>query len=217
MSYRVRLSDNALETIVLAAAEAYCLGDGHKRRHIEILGYMWGTTRRTREVTEVYIERASVSLSARRNRDWVEPNQHAPRLKNQIVQRWSPHLQLLGDFHTHTYGSLTDVDEIRGFEFSEDDFEFFREDDFLWENSETPLMLAVTVARLGAVRETIGATYVRRNVACFDVGELRLWLNAAVGYMDEGGRQHTGNTRSPLALDLGPRLFNSSGDRVFER
>lgn len=217
MSHRVRFSDNALENIVLAAAEAYCLGDGHKRRHIEILGYMWGSTRRTADVTEIYIERVSISLSARRSRDWVEPNQQAARLKNEIVQRWSPHLQLLGDFHTHTYGTLSEVEETRGFEFSNDDFEFFVEDDFLWESAETPVMLAVTVARLGAVHESSGPTYIRRNVAHFDVGELRLWLNVAVGYLEAESRAHTGNTRSPVVLDLGPRLFNLSGDRVFGR
>ncbi|MGE3917969.1 MAG: hypothetical protein AB7F78_19920, partial [Hyphomicrobiaceae bacterium] len=120
-----------MENIVLAAAEAYCLGDGDRPRSIETLGYMWGSSRKARDVTEIYIERVSVSISAQRHRNWVQPNNDAARFKNEIVQRWSPHLQLLGDFHSHPYKTRAEVEDQRGYEFSDGDFDAFMNDDFL--------------------------------------------------------------------------------------
>ena len=220
MRYRVRLSDYALESMVLASIEAYCLGDGNGRRHsLETLGYYWGVKRVDPELTSFHIERTSVSLSAQRHKDWVVANADAPRLKNEVVTRWSPHLTLLGDFHSHPYRNLSEVKENNGFEFSDDDFESFLDDDLIWEKSgNTPMMLVMTVARLERVRESSVEYLIRNNVSSFDVGEFRFWLNAAVGYLDaDGERCNTGNTHSPVYLDLGSRFFNMKGDRIFEQ
>jgi len=217
MDYCLRIADNALENMTLAALEAYCLGAGGKKKQIETLGYMWGVTNTARGTTNIFVERMSVSVSARRHPDWVEPNDDAPRLKNEIIRRWSPHLKMLGDFHTHPYESLSEVADEKGYEFSDDDFECFIDDDFMWEESgNTPLMLVATITRLGKVRDSHGPTHLRSNIVAFDIGEFRIWLNASVGYLDEDGKRRcTRNKGSPVRIDLGPRLFNFSGDRVF--
>ena len=111
MDYSVRISDEVLESMSLAAIEAYCLGDGKKKNKekIETLGYMWGFRRIEEEHTVFFVSKLSISISALRNSSWVAPNPHALTLKNALVKRWSPQLTLLGDFHTHPYDDLNDV------------------------------------------------------------------------------------------------------------
>ncbi|QXX73730.1 hypothetical protein MHY1_00528 [Methylovirgula sp. HY1] len=49
MLARIKISDSLLETMALAAIEAYCLGDGQKgkqRQKLETYGYIWGTKKR---------------------------------------------------------------------------------------------------------------------------------------------------------------------------
>lgn len=220
MDYSVRISDEVLESMSLAAIEAYCLGDGNKKKKdkLETLGYIWGFKRVEEDHTVFYVSKISISISAVRSSDSVLPNPEALSLKNSLVKRWSPQLTLLGDFHTHPYDNLDDVTQVTGFNFSDADFSSFKEDDVIWEESNgQPLMLAMTICRLGRVRDS-WATQPRNNVCSYSVGEFRFWLNSSVGFLDDNGdRDCTGNTRSPVFLDLNSRFFNMSGDRIQER
>lgn len=214
-TYRVRMSDRFLEAAVLAAMEAYCHGDGKKQVEIETIGPVWGYRRSGDEDEEIiYLDRLAVSLSAERSTNSVAPVAEATRLMANVMDRLAPELTLLGDFHSHPYQNRTEVQRNTGYEFSPEDFECFLEDDLLWDRNPTgPVMVVVTICRLGKVHDT-GARYVRNNVWQFDLGEFRFWINVAAGYVQDGQRRHTGNTRSPVWLDLNSRFFNLSGDRV---
>lgn len=101
-----------------------------------------------------------------------------------------------------------------GFEFSKQDFDTFLNDDMLWDrNPDGPVMVVVTVCRLSRVHDTEGRP-IRNNVRRFDLGEFRFWINVVVGFKDRKARRHTGNTRSPVWLDLNLRFFHLSGDRM---
>ena len=215
MEYRVKISEALLDTMTLAALEAYILGDGRKKTQIETFGYIWGTRVVRADVTHLHLQKGSVSLSAQRSTNSVQPNQEAVELKNAVISRWTPELMLLGDFHTHPYASITEVNEVNGFEFSRSDFNKFLTDGDLWEESDNiPIMLAMTVCEVQAVHEDMFGTIIRGNIFMFNIGQYRLWINVAVGYLDEdGNRQHTGNTHSPVFLDM-TRFFNQSGDRL---
>lgn len=216
--FRIKISDNLLESMTLAAIEAYCLGDGRSKEltKLETLGYLWGFKKISEEETVFLLDRMSLSLSAKRDRNSVTPNHKAVEIKNSVVERWSPHLSLLGDFHTHPYENLQEVNSCKGFEFSEGDISFLLNDDFLWEKSDqTPINLAITICELGRVHSKWGGDWIRNNIWQYDIGEFRLWINANVGYLDDDGdRQHTGNKRSKTILDLNTRFFNEKGDRV---
>ncbi len=207
--------------MVLAAVEAYCLGDGRRSgaAHLETLGYVWGFGRIEDELTVLYVTKLSMSLSARRTNNSVTPNLRAALLKNEVIRRWSPQLSLLGDFHTHPYEDLSQVQGCNGFEFSTADYASFAKDDLVWnESGNSPLMLAMTICKLNRVHTSIGGEQIRGNVWRFDVGEYRLWLNAAVGELDaQGNRVATGNKYSKVDLDLNSRFFNISGDRIIDR
>ncbi len=217
MNTTIRISDNLIETMTLAAIEAYVLGDGRGKRQIETLGYIWGTKVKRDGDLFLYLSRGSVSLSAQRTRNSVQPEQDAVLLKNAVISRWAPEASLLGDFHTHPYQDRVEVASFTGFEFSDSDFKGFLEDDYIWSESDNnPVMLAVTICKLARVVESVGGNWVRSNVWQFDVGEYRLWVNVAVGYLEaDGTRCHSGNTYSKVLLDL-TRFYNCAGDRLLQ-
>lgn len=212
--FRVRLSDSFLEAAVMAAVEAYCHGDG-KQTEIETIGPIWGHRRSNGDERVIYLDRLAVSLSAERSPASVSPKVEATRLMAEVMDRLAPELTLLGDFHSHPYRDLQDVDSNKGFEFSPADFRAFLSDEDLWgRNPDGPVMVVITICSLSRVHSS-GGRPIRNNVWRFDLGEFRFWINVSIGYLDESGRRrHTGNKRSPAWLDLNSRFFNSSGDRV---
>ncbi|MBD8653660.1 hypothetical protein IFT66_21425 [Rhizobium sp. CFBP 13726] len=217
--FRVKLSELLVESMTLAALEAYVLGDQSSRRNrekVETLGYIWGVKKVENESTTLFLDRMSVSLSAKRSRSAVQPHQHAAELKSNLMERWAPHLMLLGDFHTHPYDDLNQVKKISGWDFSPEDINFLQHDDFLWKMSgDTPVNLVMTVTKLGKVRERDQAHCIRENLWEFDAGEFRFWLNVNVGYLDIlDERQQTFVDGDGAFLDLNTRFYNMKGDRI---
>ena len=158
----------------------------------------------------------SLSISAEREPDSVTPNPEALTLKHELMERWAPHLTLIGDFHSHSYKNLEEVKNIKGFEFSDGDEEDFLGNDYLWQVSDDqPVMMVMTICKMGKVHKKYFAESVRINVATFDVGEFRFWLNAGVGYLDDNGKRcWAGNSRSKVDLRLDAKFTNTSGDRL---
>ena len=217
MKYKVRVSPTLLETMTLAAIEAYCYGNLRKQKNsaVETLGYVWGYRKRENGTSIFYLDRTSVSISAERQYHSVTPNLDAAKLKNEVMMRWSPHLTLMGDFHSHPYRNLTEVNSESGFNFSPEDLKELKTNDFVWEQSgDNPVILVITVCRLGRVRDSVQDNF-RNNTARFAVGDFQFWLNAAVGYLDgEEKRCVTGNTNSDVHLSVEGWYFNEAGGRV---
>lgn len=226
MEFRVRISPELMESMTLAAIEAYCFSrPGRKSKngavkkkytHEETLGYLWGQRRVEKGRTFIHLERMSVSISASRAPDSVVPNEKAARLMNDVVKRWSPQLSFLGDFHSHPYNDLAEVKKHSGYEFSQDDYQYLMDDDFSWKAaSNRPLMIAVTVCRLGKVTAS-ELTYIRSNICKYAIGEFQFWVNAAVGYIQHGERCITANKRSDVTLDAGNWYMNDASVRLSE-
>lgn len=217
---RVSIEDRALQAMVMAALESYVIGNGEKpvangRSPVENFGHLWGYHHRNRDGEHTYrVEVFDVSISAIRKRTSVKPNKNSACLKADFMRKWTPHLSLIGDFHTHPYESVEEVKSISGYEYSVGDRSALLHDDLLWEQSdEQPLMLIMTVCELQRIHLTAGK-WERNNVYTFDVGQYRLWLTAAVGYLDENAeRCVTDNKRSRVSLDIGGR-YNDAERRI---
>ena len=226
MEIFVRISDRALEDMVLSASESYVLGDGSKKpsrrkkssKFVETYGHLWGFRRNVKneETQYVYIDRFSESLSARRKKGSVKPNEDAVWLKNSIVDRWSPHLSFIGDFHTHPYNSKEQVESCKGWEFSEGDIGYYKDNDALWElTGNRPLMLVMTVAPIEKVHETEAIWIERNKVWVFNTGQLRFWISVGSGYERKRKRKRKRNfTMENVYLNLDPRFYNESGARL---
>lgn len=222
--FEITLSDTFIQDAVLSGVEAYARGDGRRRRAsdarppgVETIGNIWGISWAPDDKTHgIRLERFSQSIAARRSQHAVLPDPHARRLARGVAARFSPHLRLIGDLHTHPYEDLDDVEQNKGWQFSEQDFRAFLADDDLWEWSDAnPVMLVLTVCRLKRVHDST-LDWPQSNVWRFDVGEFRFWLNVCVGYMDDDGeRCHTklggGGPRVHMGI---PLYFNEAGARA---
>ena len=216
MNHFIRVSDQALEDMVLAASEAKVLGDGDRKKHkgVETYGHLWGSRRRDVDNGQehIYIEKFSMSLSAVGTHKQVRYDENALHLKASILERWSPRLMFLGDFHTHPHGSLEKIKAVKGWDFSDEDVKSFLKDESLWNHSQPmpPIMTVMAVTPLKKVHETYGVLE-ENNRWRFDTGQLRFWLSVGIGCRTEDGR---GFSIDSVYLDLQPRLYNSSGDRL---
>ena len=207
-NFRVKLGTSLLESMTLATIEAFSFRGPRscKKVGVETYGYIWGSRKSYSDgPTVFFLDKLSVSLSAKRSSTSVLSNPRAGRIKNELFKHIAPHQTLLADFHSHPYPSHTAVRQKAGFEFSEMDFDDFLDDDFLWESADNnPIMLVQTVCRLGRVSASAGG-WKRRNVFHFDVAEFRFWLNAVVGFIDEkGNRRHTGNVTRAVQIEPFP-------------
>lgn len=206
--YRVKLAPSLLEGMTLATVEAFGFRGprANKKTGVETYGYVWGTKKTCADGAVVfYLDKLSISLTAKRSSLSVYPNPEAGELKSQLLKRMAPHLTLLAEFHSHPYANSKAVARHSGFEFSKDDFDTFLADDLFWENAEnTPVMLVQTVCPI-ARQKGKSSGWQRSNVFYFDIDDLRFWVNAVVGYLDaKGKRRHTGNVTKLVSLEPTP-------------
>ena len=214
MTIEMTISERALESMVLAACEAYAFGKDDGREAVETYAHLWGFRRSSPDgVPEhVHVDRISVCVSAQVANDRADVFSDVIALQDDIVKHWSPHLSLLGDFHTHPYGSRRDLIDNDGWEFSDCDRTSFVADDNLWRRADgSPVSLVMAIAELQAVRAgwaTPKTAYRWR----FDVGQYRFYLSAAAGRRDEGGERKF--IQRGVNLVLGQYFFNEAGNRV---
>ncbi len=203
--YRVRLASPLIESMTLATVEAYNFRDpkANNGSGVETYGYVWGHRKSyPHGLTVFYLDKFSVSIAAKRSAQMVVPNRNAGILKRKVLNQLAPHRTLLADFHSHPYASQKSMKLDAGYEFSDVDFDDFLDQDLFWESSNNnPVMLVQTICPLGR-RVGRSSGWQRRNVFYFDVDGYRLWVNAAVGYLDEKGkRRHTGNRTRFVAIE----------------
>ena len=185
-----------------AATETYYLGCGRKSnraedsKYVEINGYLWGACVDYESCSYIHIEKFGPSISSWKRMNSYISNERSPWLMNSIVKRRSPHMKFLGEFHTHPYKSLSDVESAKGWEFSNEDLKWWPESkdskDSVWKlyDLEFPLWLVLAVAPLQKVYGSSGAEPItaQANIWRFDIGELRFWIHAEVGRRDEEGK-----------------------------
>ena len=214
MTIDMTISERALESMVLAACEAYAFGKDDSREAVETYAHLWGFRRSSTDggIEHVHVDRISVCVSARVANDRATVFSDVIALQDDIVKHWSPHLSLLGDFHTHPYASRRELIDNDGWKFSDCDRTSFLGDDNLWKRADgNPVSLVMAIAELQAVRQGWAewkAAYRWR----FDVGQYRFYLSAAAGREDEGGERKF--TQRGVNLALGQYFFNEAGKRV---
>lgn len=191
--------------MTLATVEAYSYRGYRAGKHtgVETYGYVWGSKKPHPNGDIVFfLDKLSVSLTARKSAQSVAPNRLAAIIKDELFRELAPHQTLLADFHSHPYPNTKAMTHAVGFEFSDTDFNDFLSDDFLWDSADNnPIMLLQAVCRrTRSAANDIG--WKRQNVFHFDVGQYRFWVNAVVGYLDgRGKRRHTGNVTKLVQID----------------
>lgn len=212
----VTISDRALQSMVLAACEAYAFGKNNKRKPVETYAHLWGYRRRQQESETEYlhVDRISICVSAKVSNSQTVVSTDVIALQDDIVKHWSPHLSLLGDFHTHPYRTRAKLRKNKGWEFSDVDKGSFRDDDNLWNRAEeSPISLVMAIAELRRVREGWANDQTAYRWR-FDVGQYRFYISAAAGRRDNNGERQF--YQKGVNLFLGQYFYNRAGNRVGE-
>ena len=214
MTIEVTISERALESMVLAACEAYAFGKDDDREAVETYAHLWGFRRCSPDgaAEHVHVDRISVCVSAQVANDRATVFTDVIALQDDIVKHWSPHLSLLGDFHTHPYESRRELIDNKGWEFSDCDRTSFLDDDNLWVRADgDPVSLVMAVTQLRAVHEG-WATQQTAYRWRFDIGQYRFYLSASAGRRDHRGERKF--IQRGVNLVLGQYFFNEAGNRV---
>lgn len=179
----VRLESRALEDILLAAAESYRVSPRKSHKYTEVFGLCFGSVRRDgirRESRDVRVNvgRVVTQLRAKATPDSVMPNSQSLVAHLDVGNQFFPHLELVGDYHTHPYDSLSDLVANQGWEYSAADLESlpgYMEE--VRARRERPLFsLVVAVAEGGKTGK--GAFRKRPNVVQVPVGNLYFIIGA---------------------------------------
>ena len=129
--YVVRISENALISLVLSSLEAYSVKKkdikekGRPKSRIEVYGSLFGheILMKNREIL-YQVEMAHTDTTAEQRRSSVDENKEAISLKADVITSFWPHLIYLGDFHSHPFKTTQEVRKDKKYFMSEDDREW---------------------------------------------------------------------------------------------
>ena len=130
----VVVSDQALEDMLLGAWEAYFVPvpDKPRSRRSEVYGVCFGSIKEERHehkgegrqrYLSIHVRRVALQLRARAGRNYVVPNLRSEEEHVRMARELFPHLDLVGDFHSHPYATLADLQEARGWDYTAADEE----------------------------------------------------------------------------------------------
>lgn len=107
--HTVSLSDDAFRVAVMAALEAYCVPHGsntsvNAHTPLETTGAVWGLVQTDAFNNLIYqVKSVDVDTSAEMQAAGVAQKPAAIALKTSFTEKFTPHFQYLGDFHSHPY------------------------------------------------------------------------------------------------------------------
>ena len=217
MAVEVTISEHALQSMVLAASEAYAFGKDGKREPVETYAHLWGYRRQGKDTEHLHVDRISVCVSAETENDGVEVFTDVIALQDDILKHWSPHVSLLGDFHTHPYESWEELRRVKGWQFSKADIRSFLHYDDLWKRADGfPISLVMAVCQIKNVHEG-WARHPAPHRGRFDIGQYRFSISAGAGLLEhKSNRRKRRFSHTGVTLLLGQYFHNKVGSRIGE-
>ena len=173
----VHLESRALEDILLAAAEAYRVSPGKGYKYTEIFGLCFGSVRRrvhpkAQVDVIVNVSRVATQLRAKGNASSVTPNHKSLLAQVEVGETFFPHLELVGDYHTHPYRSFSELAEAPGWQYSEADEESLPTFSLQVRRRHNPPVFSLIVAVAQGGKTSASATRKQPNVVQLTVGRL---------------------------------------------
>lgn len=187
---RVWIRELALQDILLAAMEAYEVPAGSGKPHTEIYGTVFGSFSegRTRRrgahdvsLADLNVERVCIQHRAKGSPSEVFADSRSEVTQLAMSRELFPFWHLVGDFHTHTYRSLSTLVRVRGWRYSSHDervnVEWCERLRALGHRPRVALILAMTRAgrqRCGNTENWSGMT----NVVRATIGKCHCFISA---------------------------------------
>jgi len=133
----VLVEDQALQDMVLGALEAYSVPKGRGSRYSEVYGVCFGSVKTEQWETRGYgrqwlehvlVRRVALQLRAQTTSGSVRRSPRSQAVHLEMAHDLFPHLDLVGDFHSHPYTTLERLRYCRGWEYTRGD----EEDNVAW-------------------------------------------------------------------------------------
>jgi len=215
--YVVSISENALIALVLNVMEAYAIKPKGKLKSacgLEIFGSLYGFESNMADGRTLFrIEFVSVDTSVKQAPNAVEYNTEAIVLKSQILNSFWPHYSYLGDFHSHAYSHVNDVEEVRGYFLSEGDIEDLEENQNFYHELGARLSLLVTVASLHRASNTQPDWLNHYSCFSFTMSNVRVWISANCLYKKDGRLKYISAQDDLVFMDC-PTVLGFTGEWV---
>jgi len=128
----VYIEDHAVPQLFTTAIEAFefrhqstLRGKGYDK--LETFGLLWGYSipKKGGAPARIVVTMATAETSAVRHSHWVQPNYESVGAKKEFFEKYWPHLELVGTFHSHPYEGLKDINRVSGWRASDDDKVFW--------------------------------------------------------------------------------------------
>ncbi|MBU2339227.1 MAG: hypothetical protein KJ843_24890 [Alphaproteobacteria bacterium] len=132
MRTNVYIEDHAVPQLFTTAIEAFefihqstLRGKGYDK--LETFGLLWGYSipKKGRAPARIVVTMATAETSAVRHSRWVQPNFESIGAKKDFFEKYWPHLELVGTFHSHPYEGLKEINKALGWRASEEDKVFW--------------------------------------------------------------------------------------------
>lgn len=193
LQHIVSISEHAFFSITAAALEAYEIARLNSlvipHVPIESYGNLWGYEAQSKRGERVlHVSMADIETSADCKPGSVEPNNESFILKRDLIDRFRPELEYLGDFHSHPYDLVNDnvksalqVEDQECYRFSPSDIRHVKA---LKETRRYRVGLVTTVFKSDKGRR-LKDEYVRvetENYSCirFSYDKFTIWIKAHV-------------------------------------
>ena len=215
--YVVRLAEKALVSLVLNGIEAYAVFDKNKKigskSGLETYGSLIGYETKMKDGRALFqIELANVDTSAKRNKGSVSYNEDATTLKADTLRSFWPHLEYLGDFHTHPYAHYTDV-STEGCYLSDGDRKDLASNNVFWEQHKYRVGIVVAIAKLkkAGSKEPV---WINTECTCVEMtlANLRLWVAAYCVFKEDEDELCYTEDNDPLVFLDCPSITGFAGE-----
>lgn len=195
LQHIVSLSEPAFFSIVSAALEAFSIAREGKPADehlpIESYGNLWGYEAcSARGERILHVSMADIDLSAECGPGSAEPNPESFQLKQDLIDRFRPELEYLGNFHSHPYDLVNDdirtaleVERGTHYRFSPSDIELVRHlKKDLGRNYRVGIIATVFRADKHVRRKDAYVRTETENYSCirFSYSDFTIWLKAHV-------------------------------------
>lgn len=126
----VVVEELALHDMLFGALEAYTVPQGRGSRYTEVYGLCFGSVKRRertrrgegrRRFLAVSIRRVALQLRGKTDAGHFEADPRSQAIQLTMARELFPHLELVGDFHSHPFRDLKTLRACRGWTYTPDD------------------------------------------------------------------------------------------------
>lgn len=208
--YIIALSEESFISLTLSALEAYSVAHMNIKKNpntrLETYGSIFGQEIQLKDGRTLFrVEMATPDTSSKQAQNSVQFNEEAISLKVNTVSSFWPHLEYLGDFHSHPYDTYQIVRSQSGYYMSPGDVNSLQANWDFWASLNYRVGLVVTVSAMKRSGRN-AARWIKNknrwNCVEFTMGNIRCWISAACAYDNGNGGAFTADDDATVELHI---------------